>query len=337
MSSTQKNERSFALVYLGVFSYISDITDEESRTFRIGLVELCLTVGIPIGIALSGILLKIWGYYGIFLLSGMIYIMTFAYGFIYLKTKTKPGIDYSEKAKALTFFDIFTLVKETVAVAFKKRDGNLRMKIILALTMVSIIYGPDHGEKIIAYLFVRYRLKWDALKYSIYSTYNIVTHSAGVLFSISVFSKYWGFHDSMLCLISITSKFVGSVYIAFVKTDLDMYMVPLIEILNATSFTCLRSMLSKLVFPEEMGKMYSLFSLVDTLAALLFEPTYSAIYARTIPIFTGAVYIFSATMTLPTIGILLWFFIQYRRETKLKKQEAIEGRIVYHETEVTSQ
>lgn len=87
----------WVMVYLGVFSYISDITDEESRTFRVGLVNLCMTAGIPIGTALSGILLKIWGYYGIFLLSGTIYLVTFTYGCIYLKSKTKPGIENSGK------------------------------------------------------------------------------------------------------------------------------------------------------------------------------------------------------------------------------------------------
>ncbi|CAH2107805.1 unnamed protein product [Euphydryas editha] len=327
----------WVMIALGVFSYISDITDEESRTFRVGLVNFTFTAGIPIGTALSGILLKIWGYYGVFFLSGTIYLITITYGLICLKTKTKPGIEYSQNEKALTFCNIFTLVKETVAVAFKKRDGNLRKKIILLLTMVAIIYGPNHGEDKIAYLFVRYRLKWDALKYSIYSTYSIITHSLGVLFSISVFSKYWGFHDSMLCIISLTSKFVVSVYIAFVRTDLDMYMVPLIQILNVTSYTSMRSMISKLVLPEEIGKIYSLFSLVDTLSSLVIEPTYSAMYARTIQIFTGAVYIFHAIIVLPSMGISVWFFIQHRRETKLKKREAIEERIVYCETEVNSQ
>ncbi|XP_045446283.1 proton-coupled folate transporter-like [Melitaea cinxia] len=321
----------WVMVYLGVFSYISDITDEESRTFRVGLVNLCMTAGIPIGTALSGILLNIWGYYGIFLLSGTIYLITFTYGCIFLKSKTKPGIEQSGKGKVLTFSDLFTLVKETVAVAFKKRDGNMRKKIILSLSVVAIIYGPNHGERIITYMFVRYRLKWDALKYSIYSTYSIITHSIGALFSISVFSKHWGFHDSMLCLISITSKLIGSVYIAFVKSDLEMFMVPIIEILNATTFTSLRSMVSKLVLPEEMGKINSLFSLVETLAALLFDPTYSAMYARTIPIFTGAVYIFSAIMTLPPIAVLVWFFVQHRRETKLRKREAMDEQIVCFE------
>lgn len=87
----------WVMVYLGVFSYISDITDEETRTFRVGLVNLCMTAGIPLGTAFSGILLKFWGYYGVFALSGSIYMVTFLYGFIYLKSNTKPNSNLKEK------------------------------------------------------------------------------------------------------------------------------------------------------------------------------------------------------------------------------------------------
>ncbi|CAK1603868.1 unnamed protein product [Parnassius mnemosyne] len=306
----------WVMVYLGVFSYISDITSEESRTFRVGLVNLCMTAGIPIGTALSGILLKLLGYYGIFAISGSIYLLTLCYGFFYLKTKTKPGVGENEKVKAVTISDLSSLIKETVMVAFKNRKGNIRKKIVLTLLTVAIVYGPNHGERITTYMYVRYRLKWDAVKYSIYSTYSIITHSLGALFSISVFSKRWGFHDSMLCLISIVSKLAGSVLIAFVRTDFEMFMVPIVEILNATTFTSLRSMASKLVLSEEMGKMNSLFSLVETLAALMFDPTYSALYSKTVENFTGAVYIFSAVMTLPAITMLIWLFAQHRRERK---------------------
>ncbi|XP_050678237.1 proton-coupled folate transporter-like isoform X1 [Leptidea sinapis] len=311
----------WVLVYLGVFSYISDVTTQETRTFRVGLVNLCMTAGIPVGTALSGILLSLWGYYGIFLISAVIYLITITYGCIYIEKNTKPGNKISEKQKPFKFVEVFSLVKETVAVTYKKRERNLRTKIILTLSVVAIIYGPNHGERIITYMFVRYRLKWDALKFSLYSTYSIITHSLGALFSISIFSKRWGYHDSTLALISITSKLIGSVYIAFVRTDFEMFMVPIVEILNATTFTSLRSMASKLVRDEEMGKMNSLFSLVETLAALLFDPTYSTLYSRTISIFTGAVYIFSAIMTIPAISILLWLFVQHRSEAKQKRIE----------------
>lgn len=92
----------WVMICLGVFSYTSDITDEKSRTFRIGLVNLCMTAGVPIGTALSGILLKLWGYYGIFYLAGSIYLVTFIYGCVALKTKTKPGTSSNDKVRFFT-------------------------------------------------------------------------------------------------------------------------------------------------------------------------------------------------------------------------------------------
>ncbi|XP_063839383.1 proton-coupled folate transporter-like [Ostrinia nubilalis] len=311
------------MIYLGVFSYISDITTEETRTFRVGLVNLCMTAGVPIGTALSGVLLKWWGYYGIFTATGSILLLIIVYAICCLDSNTKPKVDNDEKVKPASISNVASMVKETVLMAFKKREGNFRAKIILTLTVVMIIYGPNHGERLIVYMFVRYRLQWDAIKYSMYSTFNLITHSIGALFSISVFSKKLGYHDSVLCLISIISKLIGSVYIAFVRTDLQMFLVPIIEILNATTFTSLRSMASKLVPSHEMGKMNSLFSLVETLGALMFDPTYTTLYSKTLETFSGAVFIYSAFMTLPPICILVWIFIQHRRDSRQKRLEDI--------------
>lgn len=72
-------------MFLGVFSYISDITSEETRTFRVGLVNFCMTVGLPIGIGLSGILLKRLGYYGVFGMTGTMFTLVLLYGIFYLK------------------------------------------------------------------------------------------------------------------------------------------------------------------------------------------------------------------------------------------------------------
>lgn len=89
----------WVMTFLGVFSYLSDVTEPESRTFRIGIANLCLTAGIPIGTALSGVLLKLMGYYGIFSMSAVIYTITMCYGLIYLKSNTKPQLD---EAKAVS-------------------------------------------------------------------------------------------------------------------------------------------------------------------------------------------------------------------------------------------
>ncbi|GBP87765.1 hypothetical protein EVAR_28647_1 [Eumeta japonica] len=202
-------------MFLGIFSYISDITTEKTRTFRVGLANFCMTVGLPIGIAL--------------------------------------GVSFS----------------------------------------LSVI------------------------------------KPSGALFSITVFSRRLQFHDSLLCLISCGSKFVGSVWTAFVTTDLEMFLVPVVEILNGVTFTSLRSLMTKLVDKDEIARANSLFSLVETLASLLFQPMYSWIYMITLHVFPGTVYIFSATMIIPAIVILTTFFVQHRIQIwKEKKKKILDTEIV---------
>lgn len=43
---------------VGIFSYIGDITKESERTVRIGIISLTYSVGVPFGMAFSGILLR---------------------------------------------------------------------------------------------------------------------------------------------------------------------------------------------------------------------------------------------------------------------------------------
>lgn len=76
--------------YMGVFAYISDVSSEESRTFRVGIANLCLTAGGPIGSVLSGFLLKFTGYYGVFTISSLLYLFSILYGFIYIQDPERP-------------------------------------------------------------------------------------------------------------------------------------------------------------------------------------------------------------------------------------------------------
>lgn len=64
---------------LGTYSYLGDITSKETRTFRLGILSLCMTVGFPIGMGMSGVLLKYAGYYGVFSMSAFFQTMNLFY------------------------------------------------------------------------------------------------------------------------------------------------------------------------------------------------------------------------------------------------------------------
>jgi fucose permease len=54
----------FVTLITGTFCYISDISSPEERSWRMGVAEAALMIGLPSGMAASSIILK-WGGYAV--------------------------------------------------------------------------------------------------------------------------------------------------------------------------------------------------------------------------------------------------------------------------------
>lgn len=312
-------------MFLATFSYLGDITSKETRTFRMGILSLCMTVGFPIGMGLSGVLLRRLGYYGVFSISASLQCVNFFYVYFFLRDHT--WLETREKVQStgctallLDFFD-FASLKETLGIVFKKGDNNRRLRICLILTVVCLTFGPMWGELSVMYIFMRYRFNWDEVRFSIYSTYNFVAHSAGTLFSISVFSRRLHADDAMLGIISTSSKILGALLMAFARNDYEVYLCPLVEILNGTSAIALKSIASKLVSYKELGKVFSLFGVAETLMPLIFAPLYTRVYILTLHALPGAFMLVSAAATIPALGIFGWFYNRHKKDLKNKRAD----------------
>ncbi|KOB65281.1 Adenylate cyclase [Operophtera brumata] len=128
-------------------------------------------------------------------------------------------------------------------------------------------------------------------------------HGLGTLFAISVFSRKLKVDDAVLGIISTVSKICGTLMLAFARNDFEAYMSPLLEILNGTSAIALRSIASKLVSYQELGKVYSLFGVAETLMPLVFVPLYSRVYITSLRVLPGAIFLVSVLATIPALGI----------------------------------
>lgn len=99
---------------------------------------------------------------------------------------------------------------------------------------------------------------------------------------------------------------------------------PIVEILNGTSFIAMRSIATKLVGPDEfgkltnklkefealtfyksLGKVNSLFGVVAALVPVVYTPMYASVYIATLHILPGAFLLLGGAMTLPAVGIFL--------------------------------
>lgn len=69
----------YSIIFMMCFAYISAITTDEDRTFRVGVLAFCVSLASPVGWALSGVLLNALGYYGV----NAIYILLNAIAIVY--------------------------------------------------------------------------------------------------------------------------------------------------------------------------------------------------------------------------------------------------------------
>lgn len=146
-------------MFMGIFSYIADITSVESRTLRIGAANVFLSLGVPIGMALSGILYTKLGFYGVFTISMVCYVMSFVYGLVVIKEPSTVLAKHAPKKKlppsegkrisvCAFIMDFFSLkhIEETFRVAFKKGANNRQKRVIVLMVIVMVVIGPLYGE-----------------------------------------------------------------------------------------------------------------------------------------------------------------------------------------------
>ncbi|XP_061401831.1 probable peptidoglycan muropeptide transporter SLC46 [Musca vetustissima] len=310
------------VMLMGVFSYIADITTEEERTLRIGILNVCFSVGVPIGTALSGVLLKKIGFYGVFSISASLYVVSLFYGFFFLPEPRPRCIQPEDKHKPRNlladFFDKEHVI-ETFRVAFKKGENKRRARVILLMIVVMVVIGPIYGEMNVMYLFTRYRFNWNEVDFSVFNTFAVVTGLVGVLFCVGILSHKLKLDDALIGVLSSTSKILSGFVYAFATLPWHMYVGAIVEIFNGTSFIAMRSMATKLVSKDELGKVNSLFGVAEALMPVVYAPMYSTLYAATIKVFPGAFYILGGAITILAVIIFLWMYNFQRQQLRKRK------------------
>lgn len=141
----------YIIIYMGMYSFMSDRTTVENRTFRLGIVSIFVNLGSPAGTALSGIFLRYLGYYGMFSLLLSLHIVSFVYGLFRLEDVVCPEDNSPcDRVNTISFKtklrEVFMLVVNTALVALRPRAHKGRLQIIIVLLLYLIMVGPLYGE-----------------------------------------------------------------------------------------------------------------------------------------------------------------------------------------------
>ncbi|XP_041984968.1 uncharacterized protein LOC121737367 isoform X1 [Aricia agestis] len=309
---------SYIIIFMGMYSFMADRTTEENRTFRLGLVTICVSLGTPTGTALSGIILKCFGYYGVFTLCILLHVSSLLYGVFKLEDVTPPVNVGNDSGKLR---EVFSLVTETVLVVVRPRAYGLRSQIWAVIVLYVIMVGPLYGDSQVSYLYAIRKFNFTEMEYSVYGTISIVLGLFGTAFCIGILSKKCNVQDSMIGALAGVSRIAGCLVFAFSPTRQWFYSAPLFNIFSHTGLTAVRSIATKSVPVEEVAKLSSVIGVMEAIAPSVYMPTSSLIYVSSIETFPGAFYLFDATLTLVALALFTNIYFIMKKRSKMDGAE----------------
>ncbi|XP_045469354.1 proton-coupled folate transporter-like [Harmonia axyridis] len=307
--------------FVGIYSYVTENSSEKTRTMRVGIATMFTHVSLTSGIALSGVVYKLLGFYGVYSLSILMFSIALLYGFLVLEDNDSLIPEERPKKFLRDVFD-YRHVAGTLSICLKKRENNRRLKLMLIMALVLLNVGSYRGELTVMYMFTRRKFTWSEIDYSGYNTYHSIVHMTGALFCLCVFIKWMKIDDTTLGMLAMISKVVGCFASAFAAKPLYFYLAALTEIFNGSSHIAMRSIMSKLVTSDELGQTFALFGLCEALTPLLCGPLYSYVYQKTIEKFPGAFYFVSACLHTGAFLIFLWLY--FLRTKNVVRNEAMK-------------
>lgn len=236
-------------------------------------------------------------------------------------------ISMPEKKKNafLEFFDP-TLLKDCIKVLTVKREGNKQLLICLLIAVYFIFLGPPLGEADFIYPFTRKRFNWQATEYVLFLTYSTFITLVGTVIMVSVVSKFLKCSDALIGVISAAGTVISKPILAFGATATMYYVGTVVDLFLGVRAIALKSIISTFVEPNEIGRVYSILGIMESLVQFIFPAMYSAVYINTLETFVGAMYLFGEIFIIPTLLIFIFLYIQHKRNPKTSDQNPQEEK-----------
>ena len=355
-------------------AYISCITTRDNRTTRLALLESSVFLGALLAAISSGFVLSRFGFTGGFVTTATVNLCNLLYvvfllppenvlapcpatvttskeateAHANLEYKKEDGIekrrDYqsgSSGSKGSVEDDGHSMVKKLNPVACLRRISDAickkqrRKRISAILVLFSIALFVNMGEVYMGVLFLKHsplNLDFTGIGYvlavqSLLRSFGLVTipYIAQVLF---------GFKDIYITMIGFCAQIVYFTALGFSTSVTMLYCVQLIGIPLAVHFAVFRSMVSKLVDPDQYGAAAAALEVADVASSLFTSLFSNQIYSATVRIFAGFALILLGLVAVPgLVGSVIFSIVFKDREFLNEEQQRLLRSVSSEEAE----
>ncbi|XP_046810546.1 uncharacterized protein LOC124420702 [Lucilia cuprina] len=209
--------------------------------------------------------------------------------------KNNDGYEATVEPKTPGLFS-YRHVKDMWITCFKTRPYYDRSIILLVTgTMFLAIFVLD-GAMTVFYLFVREKFQWTIREFTFYETISHVTSVFGALIGFLIMRKVFHLSVVTLALIAFLSDIIRSVIQGIATEPWHLYVGIAAGALKAVGGPMCRTIVSNIVPATDLGKIFSIKNILQSIAPFLAAPLYTIIYKASITSFPGLFNIFSAIL-----------------------------------------
>nr|XP_027228856.1 proton-coupled folate transporter-like [Penaeus vannamei] len=305
-------------------AYVGDVSSEEARTSRVGLANSLWFLGGPVGTLMGTYIYSHGGYLYLFGTSLALSALAVTYVIAFLPESHGPfarrpaaqqkELEAGESAEgaaearvtaaqmARDFFSPRRIV-DSFRSTLRRREGNARA-LILVLIFTSLLRRVTRSPYVFA--FTRHVLGWEAVDYSLWVTYKNLIATVGSLVAVPLLSGRLGVSDSVLAMVGATSGIVEYSTYGCVSEEqpLLIWIAPAAALLLNSCTIAQRSMLTKFVPSDEVGKVSAVLGALDGLMPMVNSALYTAVYHATVSVFPAAHFFLGASAS----ALMMAFF-----------------------------
>lgn len=282
--------------------YVTDITDDSSRSLRLTVIEMITFLGILLGNTACSFALKLTTPTNIFLIATIFVVLASTYSVLFIK----ESLTYIHKASiGEQLGAIFSPrpIVEMLKTCFKPRELGGR-KILWCLIMILTLNAfSTHSIHNLFYLFVREKFQWNLQDATLFNALSTLVSITGSFSAVIVMKKRLNISDTVLAAIAILSGIIDALLKATAQSPFALYFALAVCWLKTLIVPMCRSIIASVIHKNEIGKVYSFISSFESVTNLLASPLYTFVYAATFTKLAGA--FFFVTAAALTINLVL--------------------------------
>ncbi|XP_033735721.1 proton-coupled folate transporter-like [Pecten maximus] len=281
----------FIGLMMSVYSYIGHVSSAKNRTSRVGVAEAMIFLSGTAGVLISGIIIDKTSFNFVFSFICVMQFLALLYA-VFVLENLGPSEEQTNTS-ICSYTRLFC--KDSWICVSKHRPCNMFVYLAMEIFVLVILMICTSGENDILLLYTKLpQFDWSQTRYGFFKAGENFGRGLAVLTLLPLLRYKFNARDTVLILMGLVSKGTGLILLGLASQSWQLYLVPVISVLQGFPSAGLRSSLSGLMDTNEQGRLFGLVASAESIASLIATLLFNSLYSATLKLYHGSSFLLAS-------------------------------------------